>query len=80
MVYKLCPRFAYYPDNLAGPDFATFLKNANGQVALALFHCKFGETASWKESHLTVNPALLYHINRGEKIQSLLPEKITKNF
>jgi hypothetical protein len=63
--------FAYYPDNFAGPDFAAFVKNAQGNVALALFQCKFGENPDWKESRLTVDPALLYHINRGDKSQSL---------
>ena len=63
--------FAYYPDNFAGPDFAAFVKNAQGNVALALFQCKFGENPDWKESRLTVDPALLYHNNRGDKSQSL---------
>ena len=63
--------FAYYPDRFAGPDFAAFVKNAQGKVALALFQCKFGANPEWKESRLTVDPALLYHINRGAKSQSL---------
>jgi hypothetical protein len=57
----------WFPDNLAGPDAVVVVHNKDKtRVMLILVQIKLALSVDRDASLLTVDPSLLYHVNRGQ--------------